>query len=430
MTTSTSQMPSYLARGQGYPKIFPCHVHDSGTIMDWPDSISAPPSQKSIREDLLLVRAGQPAHEMSGCLLPFFFVPLSPSLLARVRAKILAVGRMCQLWTQAIPAVASLAVAGLVLTGLCIRARSRHGIQIAVDVIVLAQCNMLASNTAAIVDAYDVSRSVDRSAAFSGLLIGIFMAANLTGAAFSTVLQCFRPHLWSSHARRAMFWPLLLCSCGPLLYCLPTGLIYVGRGQEWQEGLAALLLLSRILSGLGAGAASQVGLVCIAKGSHATEKSKHMVRFLFANMLGCGLGPLLAAFYHTVCPCHGEFGPQFWQLGVMKVIFTLGSALAVALCFPERLQPPESPGPGPAAQAAQSPEAASGNGSDLESESSKSSSPTSQHQAELARLARQRKVVVGCLAMTGLRGYLITALEGATALFLQKLWKIEESNFI
>jgi len=338
---------------------------------------------------------------------------------------------MCQLWTQAIPAVASLAVAGLVLTGLCIRARSRHGIQIAVDVIVLAQCNMLASNTAAIVDAYDVSRSVDRSAAFSGLLIGIFMAANLTGAAFSTVLQCFRPHLWSSHARRAMFWPLLLCSCGPLLYCLPTGLIYVGRGQEWQEGLAALLLLSRILSGLGAGAASQVGLVCIAKGSHATEKSKHMVRFLFANMLGCGLGPLLAAFYHTVCPCHGEFGPQFWQLGVMKVIFTLGSALAVALCFPERLQPPESPGPGPAAQAAQSPEAASGNGSDLESESSKSSSPTSQHQAELARLARQRKVVVGCLAMTGLRGYLITALEGATALFLQQNygWELHTIGF-
>ncbi|CAE7705042.1 CACNA1C [Symbiodinium sp. CCMP2456] len=279
---------------------------------------------------------------------------------------------------------------------------------------------MLASNTAAIVDAYDVSRAVDRSAAFSGLLIGIFMAANLTGAAFSTVLQCFRPQLWSTHARRAMFWPLLCCSCGPLLYCIPTGLIYTGRGREWQEGLAALLLLSRILSGLGAGAASQVGLVCIAKGSSATEKSKHMVRFLFANMLGCGLGPLLPAFYHTVCPCHSEFGPQFWQLGVMKVILTLGSALAVAFCFPERLLP----GPGPAQGDA--------SGSDLESSQSSdpSESPTSQHRAELARLARQRKVVVGCLAMTGLRGYLITALEGATALFLQKLWKIEESVFM
>ena len=319
--------------------------------------------------------------------------------------------------------MASLAVAGLVLAGLCIRARSRHGIQIAVDVIVLAQCNMLASNTAAIVDAYDVSRAVDRSAAFSGLLIGIFMAANLTGAAFSTVLQCFRPHLWSTHARHAMFWPLLLCSCGPLLYCVPTGLIYTGRGQEWQEGLAALLLLSRILSGLGAGAASQVGLVCIAKGSPATEKSKHMVRFLFANMLGCGLGPLLAAFYHTVCPCQGPFGPQFWQLGVMKVILTLASAFSVAFCFPEKLQPPEREAAASAARG----------GGDLESSESSedsSESPTSQHRAELARLARQRKVVVGCLAMTGLRGYLITALEGATALFLQKLWTREESDFM
>lgn len=321
--------------------------------------------------------------------------------------------------------MASLAVAGLVLTGLCIRARSRHGIQIAVDVIVLAQCNMLASNTAAIVDAYDVSHAVDRSAAFSGLLIGIFMAANLTGAAFSTVLQCFRPHLWSTHARHAMFWPLLLCSCGPLLYCVPTGLIYTGRGQEWQEGLAALLLLSRILSGLGAGAASQVGLVCIAKGSPATEKSKHMVRFLFANMLGCGLGPLLAAFYHTVCPCRGPFGPQFWQLGVMKVILTLASAFSVAFCFPEKLQPPESEAAASAARG----------GEDLESSESSedsSESPTSQHRAELARLARQRKVVVGCLAMTGLRGYLITALEGATALFLQQDygWELHTIGFM
>jgi len=39
--------------------------------------------------------------------------------------------------------------------------------------------------------------------------------------------------------------------------------------------------------------------------------------------------------------------------------------------------------------------------------------------------------VVGCLAMTGLRGYLITALEGATALFLQQNygWELHTIGF-
>ena len=309
----------------------------------------------------------------------------------------------CAPWRQGVPAAASFVVAGFVLAGLRLRARSRSSIQVAVDVIVLAQCNMLASNTAAIVDAYDVSKAVDRSAAFSGLLIGIFMAANLTGAAFSTVLQLFHPHLWSTHARHAMFWPLLVSASGPLLYCLPTGLIYTGRGSELQESLAVLLLVSRILSGLGAGAASQVGLVCIAKGSRASEKSQHMVRFLFANMLGCGLGPLLAAFYHSVLPCEGPFGPQFWQLGVMKVILTLGSAMAVALCFPRKLEP------GDVSQPSQVP---------VETRDADSSHSMSSVSPE-ATLVRQRKVVLGCLAMTGLRGYLITALEAATSLFLQ-----------
>ena len=328
---------------------------------------------------------------------------------------------MCEPWREVLPAVASLAVAGIVLAGLQYRARGRSGIQVAVDVIVVAQCNMLASNTAAIVDAYDVSRAVDRSAAFSGLLIGIFMAANLTGAAFSTVLQCFCPQLWSTHARRAMFLPLLCCACGPLLYCVPTGFIYVGRGREWQQGLAALLLLSRILAGLGAGAASQVGLVCIAKGSRPAEKSKHMVRFLFANMLGCGLGPLLAAFYHTVCPCRGPFGPQFWQLGIMKVILTLGSAVAVACIFPGKLESPVVPSP---------PSRSQSEGQSSVDTHDTDTGSTESPESQRAALAQQRKVVLGCLAMTGLRGYLITALEGATALFLQNLHMHQQGSFL
>ncbi|CAJ1410456.1 unnamed protein product [Effrenium voratum] len=299
----------------------------------------------------------------------------------------------CALWQQLVPSAACVLVVVTLLFLLHHRAKTRNAASRATDIIVVLQCNILASNTAALVDAYDVSASVGQSVAFSGLFIGIFMAGSLLGAAFLALVQNFQPDLWRQ-ARATMMAALTLYVAGPILYCVPTGLIYAGKGGG---ALGFLLLCSRLLQGLGAGAASQLGLVCIAKGS-GSQKSRFMVRFLFSNMLGCGLGPLLASFYHAASPCLGDFGIQFWQLGVMQSILAFGVLLAVALLFPALDDDLEM-----AREASQDPEES----------------------------ASKRKVVVGCLVMTCLRGYLISSLEGATALFLQQKygWELKTIGF-
>lgn len=294
------------------------------------------------------------------------------------------------MWHTSAPSLGAIAIGLGFLPWLYWKKELQGGFEAGFRVMFLLQFIQFAINTSVIVDAYDLAVHVGQSASFSGLVMSIFMVGYLFASASLSLVMMRCTTLWCRYPK-ALFIAGVSCSlAGSVVYAASMSL---PSSKMHSSLLSMLVLTSRFIGGFGAGISEKISQVAISKGATLTDRPEYMVRFLFATMLGIGFGPLLSSFQHTVNQCESYSGPHFWQLGMMSAILLLFLFFAICVTFPNTLENKDV-----------------ANGKDVNASI-----------CGTEKICSQKRILVcGCLAMSVLRGYLVTSLEAATALFLEK----------
>lgn len=193
-----------------------------------------------------------------------------------------------------------------------------------------------------------------------------------------------------------------------MYYSISTGIVHgtpnssnPAPPEVPMHGVAAALLISRLVDGFGTGIISQLSIVNLSHLFKSEERPSQMADNQLAVMMGIGIGPLIGS-----AVCRLADIADFAQEDALRAIAIayVGNALAatfvVAIRFPE-LQ------------------------DDMEDASHPPGETSLQHAScseEQSGLPMQSKVVLMCsgLVMNALRGFVISGLEAATSLLLEE----------
>jgi len=236
-----------------------------------------------------------------------------------------------------------------------------------------------------ILHSLDLATAVARDAAWSGQMVGVFALGIMFGGCIIWMFLICWPQLWRRWTRTVLLTGLACSIVGVLLFLSTVLILETGR----QNHSAALLLVAaRFISGVGQGINAQFNITTLARLTAATERPSRMTTFLFANMMGVGIGPIVAAGVQALQPARPGFALLAWVnlLFLFGMLFWLCRRLPLLEEVPDLLQ----------ADANQLMYKISENG-----------------------FLRQRIVITGCLMMGGLRGYIVAALEVASAMLFE-----------
>lgn len=250
----------------------------------------------------------------------------------------------------------------------------------------------LISYSIVIVEAYQLSIALDHGAAFSGQLIGIYMAASVLGSLIMSWMLRAYPDIWKMHAREVFVISQLLSLAGFGIYAaILYHLAQITVTSQATTSLSTALLTARAISGVGQGVSSNLLQVIFAYTSPLHERPAQMTRFVFVSTLGVGLGPMIAAASHLLdfCPAAG-LAPRFELVGLAQIVLA-GTALLCIVLFYPRLD-------------------------DCEDFSQCTiTGPELQESCQWT----QRVIVCSCLVNTLLRAIVTSGVEGATSLLLE-----------
>merc|ERR1719440_277948 len=159
------------------------------------------------------------------------------------------------------------------------------------------QFSGMANYSIVILEAYELSKALHNTAAFSGQLIGIYMGTAALGSFVMSMILWKFPDVWKTHSRHVLLFSQLLNIVGFCVYCWVNSYVAFQAISSYNEarGLCTALLLSRIVSGTGHGISSQFLQVSFAHITSPGDRPEQMTRFVFTNTLGIGLGPLISA---------------------------------------------------------------------------------------------------------------------------------------
>lgn len=168
----------------------------------------------------------------------------------------------CAIWHEVAPSLGAIVISLGFSAWMHWKQALKGSFDLAFSLMFLLEFIQFAINTSVIVDAYDVSKYLDQSASFSGLLISTFMIGFLVAASSLSLLMMRYTELWCKFPK-ILFLIALICSlCGSFLYVVTLAIL--PSFAEPQE-LAWLILLSRFLGGFGAGISEKTGQVAISK---------------------------------------------------------------------------------------------------------------------------------------------------------------------
>jgi len=280
--------------------------------------------------------------------------------------------------------------------------------QAARSVHLLVYAVMSMNYTIVILDSYHLCATLGLSEGDSGCMIGLYMLGSGAGAVLASLLVHQRPQLWRESPRVLILAGVASQLLGSVAYCsvslkatdaagkaadLP--LVGIGKilfGLQGSHWLFRVLMASRAVSGFGSGVAQ---IVCINVMLHVTpvaERPEHTSRWIFAHMLGMGLGPTAAAAAQALDLCNRW--PRFYLVGYVQVVAGMGLLAAVSLLHPslahvqDFLEPRQ------------------------EAEEERAAGPPG-----------RRTVICGCLGLTTLRAFCVSAIEVGIALELEKKYQ-------
>lgn len=268
--------------------------------------------------------------------------------------------------------------------------------ELARSVGLFAQMCSLMSYSILIIEAYQLSKALQHDAAFSGQLIGMYMAASVIGSLVMAQLMRSYPDMWKMQARQVFLLSQLLGISGFSIYSAVTSyMAYLPLiTPEATQSLSIFLLVGRAVAGAGQGISSTLLQVTFAHTTPVKERPVQMTRFVFVSTLGVGVGPLVAALMHLLDFCPEGGSPRFELVGHAQLVLA-GAALFVILMYYPRLHDVED----------FSEDALAG--------------------AQLQESTRgpQTVIVCGCLLNTFLRAMVVSGVEGATSFLLESEYK-------
>lgn len=158
------------------------------------------------------------------------------------------------------------------------------------------------------------------------------------------------------------------------------------------DRLSVLLLSSRFVSGIGLGLCNQLFPAIFAHITPSPERPKQMTRFLLGNMIGIGLGPTVASGLKILDLCPEGF-PRYEVVGAVQLVVAFGALISMVFFHPSLKGVQDF--------------------------------VTSQQMLGMAtfppeEVSRRGRLVCGCLVMTFSRAFVVSGLESATALLLEK----------
>jgi len=216
-------------------------------------------------------------------------------------------------------------------------ARSASKAQGTRSVALYVQLAGMAINTLPILSSHDISLVLGKTKAWSGFMLGAY-AMGMGMGQVSMWLVMRRWHdVWRMWPRALRICALLTNLAGTLLFIRAAHAAATRNSlrthSEQAPALAAVVVTSRILSGIAQGVCAQLNQVSFARLTPDAERPSQMAWFFLANMVGKGLGPLMASVTEMMRIC--QAGPRgFETVGFMQVAVALGALVAVVAFQP------------------------------------------------------------------------------------------------
>eukprot|EP00746_Dinoflagellata_sp_MGD_P155695 gnl/MRDRNA2_/MRDRNA2_85512_c0_seq2.p1 gnl/MRDRNA2_/MRDRNA2_85512_c0~~gnl/MRDRNA2_/MRDRNA2_85512_c0_seq2.p1 ORF type:complete len:613 (-),score=61.53 gnl/MRDRNA2_/MRDRNA2_85512_c0_seq2:356-2194(-) len=185
-----------------------------------------------------------------------------------------------------------------------------------------------------ILDSYRIAMSIGRGAVYSGFLIGANGLGMFAGCAVAWLFMRRYPHIWRTPCM--MFLPALCCNfVGQTLFTTSIFLIHSWKSPEQVLALQWMLIVARVITGLGAGLLEIPSRHIITHTAPPSERPEEMQRYFLWQTTGMGVGPLaaaLAAVIFHLMPC----STQVAGLGVMAAIALVIPVIALGslMCMP------------------------------------------------------------------------------------------------
>jgi len=95
--------------------------------------------------------------------------------------------------------------------------------------------------------------------------------------------------------------------------------------KEGAPILAALLMASRFVAGMGSGICQQFYVASTLHLTPVAERAEHTTRWVFSGMIAIGSGPMIAAGLESFNQC-ASFAPDFTPVGCAQVMSVLGGS--------------------------------------------------------------------------------------------------------
>lgn len=242
--------------------------------------------------------------------------------------------------------------------------------------------------TIVILDSYDLSKTLGLSEATSGRMVGTYMLGACLGAGTMWVLQRRKPQLWRDDPWSALLAGLICQLIGSFLYTWVASKATYGSELELRgSSLPHLLMLARFVGGIGSGSCQQFYVASMLHVTPVAERSEHTSRWVFSGMLALGLGPPIASVLQALNFC--EPSPRFDLVGYVQIMVVSVALLTVVLLHPSLADVKDC----------------------LEAKEHSHGSPV---------------LVVGCLLMTGLRAFSVSAIEVGIAVRLEKTYEWDQ----
>jgi hypothetical protein len=250
--------------------------------------------------------------------------------------------------------------------------------------------------TIVILDSYRIAVSIGMGAVYSGWLIGSLGLGMFLGCAVAWVFMRWYPHIWRSPGK-IFLAALCFNFIGQTVFATSIFLISSWKSPQQVHALECMLIVARIITGVGTGLLEIPSRHIITHTTPPSERPEQMQRYFLWQTTGMGVGPLAAALaaviFHFMSCSSAVAG-----FGVMATIAQIIPLVALGslMCLPS-LESAEDFDPPEAADAVEDP-----NGSIQSSE----------------RLVRYAVLSCALLHACG-RAFFCSSLEAATSLLFE-----------
>ena len=241
-----------------------------------------------------------------------------------------------------------------------------------------------------IVDSYQIGNFFDVSPAFSGLLVGLFMAGGGVGTSCMMLVLQTRPSAWKSF-RAIVLGCQVMDTCAVLMYTL---LLVLAVNVQLPSAWIYFLAVTRFAWGLGPGVTGQLAGVTITKVTPPHEIVEKMQSLQFWQTLGLGLGPFIAALAIFAQGALGASAPyRLCAAPAALASLQISSTFILWKLCPDSVEEWSSGG------------------------KEGTSSGPQRHSSKIQQLL----FLISCFLLCALRGYAVAGAEVGTAMFLGPL---------